>query len=143
QARTRVIPRHRLSGARARLGEIAPAGPHNVPARRVENKATLASLRQAKPAFVTRPRNRAALSQTIRNSRQGLRPPHRFANYPRPPSPGRVTELGKHTPSSHSDSKWKRTPEQRTPQFIAGVAMMIPQFAAHLLGVVVTDGDNR
>src|SRR5205823_8600533 len=134
-----VVPRHRLRAAQARLHDIAPAESHNTPVRRVENKATLASLRQAKPAFVTPPRNRAALSQTIRNSRQRLPPPGWLSNRPAKPSLACILKLRESAVKRHTWRIQKWAPQKHAPEFVPSMTMMIRHFAANSAGVVMTN----
>src|SRR5207253_1946108 len=97
---------------------------------------------QAKPAFVTRPRNRSALSKTIRNPSKRASPPQRFLDYPRPAAFTRITKLRENAPGSYSDCKWERTSHYRAPEFVASVTLMNANLIACMTRIMVTDGDH-
>src|SRR6266480_2649775 len=103
-----AAPRRRLPVARECLDEIALAESHNALSRQVENKTTLGSLRQTKPALITRPRNRMTFRQAVRNSSHGLPPPYWLSNGPAKPSSAGIAELRRSAVDRHWRDVWKR-----------------------------------
>src|SRR5437870_13566835 len=100
-------------------------------------------LRQAKPAFISCPRNKLAFSNKIRNSGQCLGPPAGLAHDPRPASLASVTKLRDHAPSKHAKGKGERTSCERAPELVARVTMMNADFISCSTGVMMTDGNDR
>ena len=100
-------------------------------------------LRQAKPTFVTCPRNRPSFPNTIRNTDQGFTPPGGLANHPRPPSLTRVAKLRKNAPRNHPNCKGQRAPYQSAPELVPCMTMMNTNLISRLPGVMVTDRNNR
>src|SRR5512147_2556361 len=97
---------------------------HNVPARRPDNRATSSGSRQCKPAFVSCPGDRPALSEAVRNSGQSLTPPDGLANDPRPASVAGVPKLRENAPENHAKRERKGAPHQSAPVLVARMTMM-------------------